>query len=379
MKTSIPHSSRRWLHGWGFPILVAAIGSACVPQAPQGRRGHYPPNTTQKADTEFVRFQDHGDNAGVFETAIATYEGKRGEKVELISAVHIADQPYYTRLARLFAGYDSLLYEMVKPKGATPPAPGRRDRAASGGMISYFQRFLRDTLELEFQLDAIDYRAANFVHADLDTETFERLSKERGETLLQLMFRAAFQAMSKAQSGDSKTDPDMGFKMFFALFAKNRAQLLKHLLATQLQDMEDLIAGLSQGKDGQGSVILIERNKALMRVLHQRLDMGEKKIGVFYGGAHLADVEQRIFAEIGLRRTGVRWEKAWLIGEQTPKNGEKKDGPAKGEANKDEPPKGGPAKDGTNKDEPPKGEAKKDDPPKGEAKKAGPPKDGANK
>ena len=40
---------------------------------------------------------------------------------------------------------------------------------------------------------------------------------------------------------------------------------------------------------------------------------GEKKLGVFYGGAHLHDIEERVFKEIGLRRTSVRWEKAWEI------------------------------------------------------------------
>ena len=66
-------------------------------------------------------------------------------------------------------------------------------------------------------------------------------------------------------------------------------------------------------------MLLTERNKALMRVMRQRLAAGDKKIGVFYGGAHLHDVEERIFAETDLRRTGVRWEKAWVI-----KRGEKK-------------------------------------------------------
>ena len=35
-----------------------------------------------------------------------------------------------------------------------------------------------------FQLDGIDYNAGNFVHADLDTETFHRMQEERGESIL---------------------------------------------------------------------------------------------------------------------------------------------------------------------------------------------------
>lgn len=297
----------------GIVVLLGISAFAYARVQAQGRKGHYPSNTTQKADTKFVRFHDHGDGQGLLETAIATYEGKNGEKVELISAVHVADAGYYARLAKLFESYDSLLYEMVKAKGTKPPPPGRRKATESGGMISMFQRFMRDTLKLEFQVEAIDYRVKNFVHADLDTETFQRLSKERGESLIRLMFKSAMSNMSKSGSDKDKSDPNLGMKMLFALFSSDRARLLKYLLAKELQNMEELMAGLSKGVDGKGSVILIERNKHLMKVLHKRLDQGEKKLGLFYGGAHLHDIEARIFKEIGLRRTSVRWEKAWEI------------------------------------------------------------------
>ncbi len=301
--------------GLGIAALIAVSAIVYTQVDAQGRKGHYPPNTGQKADTKFVRFHDSGEQTGegVLETAIATYEGKNGEKVELISAVHVADAGYYARLARLFKSYDSLLYEMVKAKGTKPPAPGRRKMTESGGMISMFQRFMRDTLELEFQVEAIDYRAKNFVHADLDAETFHKMSKEKGESLVRLMLNSAIANLRRAGTSEDKSDPNLGMKMLFALFSKDRSRLLKYLLARELQNIEAMMAGIEKGVDGKGSVILIERNKQLMRVLHQRLARGEKKIGVFYGGAHLKDVEARIFKEIGLRRTGVRWEKAWEI------------------------------------------------------------------
>ena len=50
--------------------------------------------------------------------------------VELIAAVHIADSVYYKRMEKLFAGYDSLLYELVKPKGKKPRS---RIKAVGGG------------------------------------------------------------------------------------------------------------------------------------------------------------------------------------------------------------------------------------------------------
>ncbi len=302
----------------GFPhtllLLVTLLTTSCSQGQEEPSRGHYPANTQQKADAEFIRFTDKGQKEGLLETAIVTYEGKQGEVVELIAAVHIADQSYYQQLAKLFKGYDSLLYELIKPKGSLPPKSGeRRDRNSGDSLVSTFQRLLRDQLALEFQLDAIDYRASNFVHADLDAETFQQLSDERGESLLQIMLKTAMAEHAKSSKGESKTDPLLGWKLIAAFFSKDSSRALKYLLAQQLQHMEELMAGLGKGKDGEGSVILIERNKKLMQVLRQRLHKGEKRIGVFFGGAHLSDVEERIFAEIGLRRTKTRWLKAWVI------------------------------------------------------------------
>ena len=299
-------------------FLSTLTSFSCAQDETTRPKGHYPPNTDQKANAGFIRFSATGENEGALETAIVTYKGEKGEVVELISAVHIADMVYYKRLEELFKTYDSLLYEMVKAKDAVLPAPKRTRLTDSTSLIGGFQRFMRNSLDLEFQLDAIDYRAENFVHADLDHETFEKLNKERGESLLTLLLRSATAQYQRQASGDSQSDPLLGIKMLAAFFQPDSARTMKFLLAKELQNMEEMLAGLGQGADGEGSVILTERNKKLMLVLHDRLARGDKKIGVFYGGAHMPDVEQRIFAEIGLKRSAVRWEKAWLIEKKKP-------------------------------------------------------------
>jgi hypothetical protein len=141
------------------------------------------------------------------------------------------------------------------------------------------------------------------------------------------MFKLALSEFRAGKEGKSKADPNVGFKLLAALFMPDSARALKYLLAQQLENMESIMAGLGEGEDGKGSVLLIERNKKCMRVLGDRLKRGEKNIGVFYGGAHLADMEKRIFAELGLQRTGVRWERAWVI--ERAKNPEKPKKPKK--------------------------------------------------
>src|SRR5437762_8854847 len=93
-----------------------------------------------KADeAKFLRFVDDGDGGGKLEAAIATYE-KGGVKVHLVSAVHVGEKKYYDDLSKTFKGYDSLLYEMVKPKDAAAPGPDNK----SESMVSAFQRMLKD-------------------------------------------------------------------------------------------------------------------------------------------------------------------------------------------------------------------------------------------
>ena len=178
----------------GLLVPALPLRAADPPPAPDAPAAEA--DATDK--TEFLRFVEGADGGGKLESAIATYRNADGVTVHLVAALHVGEKSYYQGLSKTFEGYDALLYEMVKPKGAGAPAPGQQ----AGGMVSGFQRFLKDVLELEFQLDAIDYTADNFVHADLDVETFFKLQEERGESLFTLMLRSMMsQAARQGQPG----------------------------------------------------------------------------------------------------------------------------------------------------------------------------------
>lgn len=95
---------------------------------------------------------------------MATYR-KPGEvggvEVALIGAVHIGEPAYYRKLNELFKNFDALLYELVADPGAGVPDP--KERGISP--ISTIQVGMKDSLQLTFQLDEVDYDAKNFVHA----------------------------------------------------------------------------------------------------------------------------------------------------------------------------------------------------------------------
>src|SRR5947208_11136857 len=210
-----------------FPIALMCLSLFAFIQPASAAEEKAP--EAKKQESKFLRFIDDGDGGGRLEAAITTYE-KDGVKVHLVSAVHVGEKKYYDGLAKTFQGYDSLLYEMVKPKDAPVPGAGAR----SESMVSAFQRMLKDALELEFQLDAIDYTAKNFVHADLDVETFEKMQAERGESIFTLMLRQLLDEMYKPQQAPEIELPEL----LMAFLSPDSSRHFKLILAKQFQDID---------------------------------------------------------------------------------------------------------------------------------------------
>jgi hypothetical protein len=253
---------------------------------------------TSQPATEFIRFVEQRNGDARLESADATYKNRNNVVVHLIAAVHIADPEYFRGLDESFNHYDALLYEMVKPKEMDAPTQGAPGR----GMVGMFQRFLTNTLKLQFQLDAINYKRPNFVHADLDYETFAQLQSERGESMMSLMMNSALYSMGKGDAQQIGLPDLLG-----ALGSPDRDRQLRLMLARQFKDIDEQITGM-EGKDG--TVLLTERNKAAMKALNQTLMKGKKNIGIFYGGAHLRDMEKRL-QTIGFTQIGVTYRTAW--------------------------------------------------------------------
>jgi len=270
--------------------------------------GYAQPPQADSAPTKegFLRLRrtESGDPAAL-ETAIASYSSvKEGKKlqVDLVGAVHVADRAYFTKLNEAFQSYDAVLFELVAPADVVP-----RPEERSVNAVSLLQLAMKGALELEFQLDCIDYQRANMVHADMTPEEFARSMEQRGESFVQMFFRMLGQSIA-TQSKDPTRSGDA--ELFAALFAKpqQRARQLKSILAEQFEELE----GATSVLDGpEGSTILTERNKAALRVLAAEIAKGKSRLAIFYGAAHLPDMEKRLLDEFQLQRAGTTWLTAW--------------------------------------------------------------------
>ena len=74
--------------------------------------------------------------------------------------------------------------------------------------VSVLQSGMKNALDLEFQLDAVDYDKPNFVHADMTPKEFAVAQEKAGESILGLMWKAMVQEMKRARDGENE-DPGM--------------------------------------------------------------------------------------------------------------------------------------------------------------------------
>lgn len=253
-----------------------------------------------KTPSDFVRFVKV-DDGGHLDTAITTYR-RQDVTLILFGAVHIADAQCYAALNDRFTQCDVLLYELVGPPDYRP-SKQREERGFNP--ISLLQQGLKNSMELRFQLDEIDYQAANFVHADMTPQEFEHSMAERGESLLSIMWSMMVsgmqQQMEQAEAGATPSD----FDLVKAFRSGEGRHTLRMAFAAQMEQVEALQAG------GKGSTLLEGRNEKCLEVLERELRAGRKKIGIYYGAAHFPHMEQRLVDDMGFQKVGHEWLVAW--------------------------------------------------------------------
>jgi hypothetical protein len=280
------------------------------------------------AAPEYVRIRKNEKKLAVaLETSVITFANSDkypNSTVDLIGAIHLGEAEYYNQLNELFKKYDVLLYEAVMPEEALKqglrPGGGEGSRRrelsdeeewtdAKVGLtaISVLQLGMKDALGMEFQLSGVDYTANNFVHADMTSEEFESSMSRRGETFSGMLLKE----MGKSVTAQQEQNPiAMNLDLMLSALSSDRAYRIRRIAAVQLARGGE--GDAFSGFDGT-STIITERNKKCLDVMRRELKNGHKKVGIFYGAGHFADMEKRILTEDGFQRTAEEWLVAWHL------------------------------------------------------------------
>lgn len=261
----------------------------------------------KKEDLKFVRVSKDGKTPLALQTAVVKYKSDsketEGVEVTLIGAVHIAEKSYFQDLNKLFTEYDALLYEMVSDPNQVPE-PNQRGSSP----VSSVQVGMKDMLELTFQLDEVDYKAKNFVHADMSPEEFFDSMNKRKEGVFKMFLRSVGSGLAMQGAGKSN-DLDV----LTAILSEKRSSGLKRAMAEQFEMMDGQMAAL-QGDDGR-STLITERNAKAFKILGEQIKAGKKKIAIFYGAGHLEDMHQRLLDDYRMQPIETKWMDAWDLKE----------------------------------------------------------------
>ena len=250
--------------------------------------------------SDFARFVEVGDG-GRFDTAVTTYE-RDGVEVVLYAAVHIADRACYEKLNGRFRSCDVLLYELVGPADARP-VKGRKSEGFNP--LGVMQQALKNGLQLSFQLDEIDYMPKNFVHADMTPQEFQSSMAERGESLLSIMYSMMTDGAKMQRDSPEASKGAEEVDLVAAFRSGDGRHRMRVSFARQLEAMEMMAAG------GDGSTLLEGRNEKCLKVLRRELDNGHRRLGIYYGAAHLPHMERRLVEDMGFRKIRHEWLEAW--------------------------------------------------------------------
>ena len=260
----------------------------------------------ERDKTTFLRIQKENKTPVALQLANVRYVPEDGIPndlhVDLISAVHVADKSYYEQLNSLFKTYDVVLYELVAPEGTRVG----EDAASEGkGLLSTLQQGMKSVLGLTFQLEEVDYSPKNFVHADISPEDFTKSMDEKGESFFSMFLRMWLVGMQQqATNPDAMNDMDL----IFAYFSPNREKQLKIVAAQQFMSM-DIVMDAVEGDEG--STIVTTRNLKALKVLRREIEKGHKTFAIFYGAAHMPEMEKVLIKEFKLKKSQVNWIDAW--------------------------------------------------------------------
>lgn len=301
----------RWilmLLGFVFAIAAAAFQAKAV-QA-QTAVAEPPAETSEAGKSEelYIKFavtDDEKPKPKALQTAIVRYTGKpgteyAGKTVDLVGVVHIGQREYYADLNDRLSRYESVLYELVAPDGTRIRPEDLKERQS---LLGSMQTGMKDMLNLEYQLELVDYMAENFRHADMSPEEFVEDLQKRGDSVWKMVARMMGAGLASQSAGGG----DAG--ILLALFSDDRSKKMKQAMARQLVDIELVTAGMD---DASGNNTLIKgRNRKAFEVLKEELDAGKNNIAVFYGAGHLPDMAERLESDFGMVAGETTWLDAW--------------------------------------------------------------------
>jgi len=305
-------------HQLGLMMAVVMIASTSLSflesvEAQQANKDASKSDQTTTKPTQFLRLRkDNSQKPVAMQTAISRYVAENGGKpitVDLVAVVHIGEKEFYEKLNKAFKAYDAVLYELVAPEGTVIDKKSLKENSNPLRMI---QSIPQQMLGLDSQLEIIDYKAKNFVHADLTPEEIAAKMAERGDTTLTILLDTASdmirQQNKAAQNASSSEGSNMSNDFSSMLEMMGDPAKMKLAMAKQFVESGDLDLGLGKSLN---QLLIKDRNEAAMKDFNKQVFVGNRKLAIFYGAAHMPDFEKRLKEDYDFKLKKQIWLEAW--------------------------------------------------------------------
>lgn len=235
----------------------------------------------------------------------------------LVAVSHIGESNYFSQLQSFLNQQGLVLFEGVgyaegrrKSKAQPSATDDTSAQDAEPGGTSSLQSTLATSLGLAFQLDAIDYEQKNFKNSDMSMTQIQELmvkQMEKEGAGERESGNPEFLALMAAMEGSSWLGAflHVGVRLLGSspkLQAMTRLMLIEVLGGIQ-GDMSEM-KGLPPEIQDLMRVLIQERNGVVLRDVKKALARRSKpfeSIAVFYGAAHMDNMERRLVQDLDYR------------------------------------------------------------------------------
>jgi len=305
------------LPSW-FTLCAAALLCGCgAPRLSSRSVARYSP------PEPYLRISSTQSNVLQLQIAVRRFvpAAKKGPSVCLVAVSHLGESDYYATLQRLLDAHSLVLFEGVSgpgPRsGLSPLAADSAAATTRTAQTSSLQQSLAASLGLVFQLQAIDYHRPNFRHCDLSIAQLRQLLAEQ-KTPPGPAAAESFESLVQLMQGGSWLDSLLQVALRFLQSSPKLQALGRLVLIDTLGQIQgdpshwrDLPPNLKQLLQ----VLLQRRNQKVIAELKSELPrLGRRgSVAVFYGTAHMPDLEQRLRQELNFAPADQAWLTAFSV------------------------------------------------------------------
>ncbi|HON06811.1 MAG TPA: hypothetical protein PLW02_01785 [Verrucomicrobiota bacterium] len=306
-----------------FILVIFAIAAGCA----TNKKETYEPvvYTSSENPAPYLKVVRIPNEKLELQVAVRRFVPKKGNGAEiwLVGVTHIGESNYYSNLQALLNKMTVVLYEGVgfeRTNQNQSTKPKTQNITEKRTTDSSFQSKLAHTLGLVFQLDAIDYDKSNFKNCDMTVSQIQNVFTAQLATNKSVSPEGLreWEKIKQIYQGESLSTLLMEYALKFIGSSPRMVSLVKILFIETLGKIQGDVnewSGLPTGVKDLFQVLIQERNNLIISHLKEELSKSKKnsKIALFYGAAHMSDLEKRLVKELNYRPLDQIWYKAFSV------------------------------------------------------------------